>query len=213
MTDIAEYRLPRSARPRPLRAGVDSRSGRVALLRRRWSSPWTWSSRSRALVCNAAELDIKEARLETPSGAVLDGRVDLDEAAQRATIAFDTTVAPASGYRLHLRFTGILNDQLHGFYRSTFSDDDGAEHVIAVTQFEPADARRAFPCWDEPDFKAIFAVTLVVDDELTALSNASVASEEPAGGGRRRVAFQRNHGDVDLPGGLCGGSFRAHAAR
>ncbi len=63
------------------------------------------------------------------------------------------------------------------------------EHVIAVTQFEPADARRAFPCWDEPEFKAVFAVTLVVDDQLTALSNASVASEEPAGEGRRRVRF------------------------
>ncbi len=142
-----------------------------------------------ALVCNAAELEIQAARLETPAGANLDGRVELDEAAQRATIAFDSTLPAGSGYRLHLRFTGMLNDQLHGFYRSTFTDDEGVEHVIAVTQFEPADARRAFPCWDEPEFKAIFAVTLVVDDRLTALANASVASEEPAGDGRRRVRF------------------------
>ena len=52
---------------------------------------------------------------------------------------------------LHLVFTGILNDKLHGFYRSTFTDDDGVEHIIATTQMESTDARRAFPCWDEPD--------------------------------------------------------------
>src|SRR6202042_1212074 len=121
-------------------------------------------------------------RLESPSGAVLAGRIDLDETAQRATIAFDTTVEPASGYLLRLVFSGILNDQLHGFYRSTYSPDDRAEDTLAVTQFEPADARRAFPCWDEPDFKATFAVTLVVDDDLTALSNASVSSEEAVAG-------------------------------
>ena len=63
-----------------------------------------------------------------------------------------------------LRFRGILNDKLRGFYRSTFTDDDGVERVIATTQFEATDARRAFPCWDEPDFKARFAITLVVDE-------------------------------------------------
>ena len=61
-------------------------------------------------------------------------------------------------------FRGMLNDKLRGFYRSTFTDDDGDERVIATTQFEATDARRAFPCWDEPDFKAVFAVTLVVPD-------------------------------------------------
>ena len=49
----------------------------------------------------------------------------------------------------------MLNDKLRGFYRSTFKDDDGDERVIATTQFEATDCRRAFPCWDEPDFKAV----------------------------------------------------------
>ena len=57
----------------------------------------------------------------------------------------------------------MLNDKLRGFYRSTYRDDDGAEHVIATTQMQSTDCRRVFPCWDEPDFKAVFAVTLVVD--------------------------------------------------
>src|SRR5262249_16135910 len=78
----------------------------------------------------------------------------------------------------------------HGFYRSTFVAEDGSEQVIAVTQFESTDARRAFPCWDEPEFKASFAVSLVVDDKLTALSNGAVLSEEPVAGGRRRGRFR-----------------------
>ncbi len=124
-----------------------------------------------------------------PAARSLTGQVTLDEEAQRATIAFDEVLEPAAGYLLFLRFTGVLNDQLHGFYRSTFGADDGTEAVLAVTQFEPADARRAFPCWDEPEFKASFAVSLVVPEGLTALSNGAIAGEEPVDGGRRRVRF------------------------
>ena len=63
-------------------------------------------------------------------------------------------VGPAT---IDIEFTGILNDKLRGFYRSTFVDDDGDEHVIATTQMQATDCRRAFPCWDEPEFKAVFA--------------------------------------------------------
>ena len=188
MTDIADYRLPRSVWPRHYQLELTpdltaSRFDGEEIVTLEVVEP------VRTLVCNAAELAIQTARLETPDGAVLDGRVELDEPAQRATIEFDVLLSPGSGYRLHLGFTGILNDQLHGFYRSTFTADDGVDHAIAVTQFEPADARRAFPCWDEPEFKAVFGVTLVVDEDLTALSNASVDREELAGDGRRRVRF------------------------
>ena len=61
--------------------------------------------------------------------------------------------------------------------------------MLAVTQFESTSARRAFPCWDEPDLKAVFSITLVVSDGLTALANTKQVSEEPTGDGRRRVSF------------------------
>ncbi len=66
---------------------------------------------------------------------------------------------------LAIAFTGILNDKLRGFYRSTYTAHDGGEveRVIATTQMQATDCRRAFPCWDEPDFKAVFGITLVVD--------------------------------------------------
>ena len=84
---------------------------------------------------------------------------------------------------------GILNDQLRGFYLSTFDDEDGNEQVIATTQFEATDARRAFPCWDEPDFKASFGVALVVPEDLMAVSNGAEIERAPLGDGRVAITF------------------------
>ena len=66
---------------------------------------------------------------------------------------------------------------------------DGVEHVIATTQFQSTDARRAFPCFDEPDLKATFGVSLVVPEDLLAISNGAQASRTPLGDGTDRVVF------------------------
>jgi puromycin-sensitive aminopeptidase len=79
------------------------------------------------------------------------------------------------------RFTGTLNDKLRGFYRSTFTDDAGATHTIATTQFESVDARRAFPCWDEPDRKAVFEVTLTIERDVDAYSNSPIVDIKRVG--------------------------------
>ena len=124
------------------------------------------------IVLNAADLQVHDAGLRTGLDPT-QGRVALDEATERLTVAFDEPVG-AGDHVLSIRFSGTLNDKLEGFYRSTFKDADGIEHVIATTQFESTDARRAFPCWDEPAFKAVFAVTLEVDAGLMAISNGHV---------------------------------------
>ncbi|MGZ4149221.1 MAG: M1 family metallopeptidase, partial [Actinomycetota bacterium] len=103
------------------------------------------------------------------------------------TLALVEAAEPGE-WTLSLVFAGALNDRLTGLYRSTF-DDAGVERVIAATHFEATDARMAFPCWDEPDLKATFGMTLVVGDGLTALSNAPEIGREPAGDGRVRVRF------------------------
>uniref|UniRef100_A0ACD5XRD6 Uncharacterized protein n=1 Tax=Avena sativa TaxID=4498 RepID=A0ACD5XRD6_AVESA len=77
-------------------------------------------------------------------------------------------------------FSGTLNDQMRGFYRSKYQYK-GKERNMAVTQFESVDARRCFPCWDEPAFKAKFKLTLEVPSELTAMSNMPVANTTFAG--------------------------------
>ncbi len=83
---------------------------------------------------------------------------------------------------LAIEFAGILNDKLRGFYRSTYVDDDGVQQVIATTQMQSTDCRRAFPCWDEPEFKAVFGVTLDIADGLTAISNGPELERSSADG-------------------------------
>src|SRR5262249_58142905 len=84
---------------------------------------------------------------------------------------------------LELRFDGEISQGLLGFYRSTYIDEAGARQVLAATQFEAPHARAAFPCFDEPEFKATFAITLVVADGLLALSNGPQGRPEKVPGG------------------------------
>ncbi len=140
------------------------------------------------IVINAVDLEIDEATLTTAGGEPLAATVTLDAEAERATLAFGSEL-PLGEATLALRFRGVLNDKLVGFYRSTFVDHEGTERVLATTQMEATDARRAFPCWDEPDAKAVFGVTLVVPDDLLAISNAGEIGREPVGEGRVAVRF------------------------
>lgn len=140
--------------------------------------------RADEIVLNAAELEIAGGDL---NGVALAG-IEYDDEHERAVLRLGEPVSPGPA-RLSLAFTGTLNDQLRGFYRSTFTDDDGNQRVIATTQFESTNARRAFPCWDEPDLKATFEVTLVVPDDLMAVSSGAEVDSQPTGDGRRAVSF------------------------
>ena len=138
------------------------------------------------VVLNAKELEFLEARLD---GRPVAG-IALDPERERVTFAAGRRLEPGP-HTLEVAFRGALNEKLAGFYRSTFTDEAGRRHTIATTQLQSTDARRAFPCFDEPAFKAAFSVTLVVPEGLTAVSNAPVVAEEPAGPGRKRVRFGR----------------------
>ena len=140
------------------------------------------------VVLNAAELEIHAADLLGDDGAAHGGSVELQPDDERVLIRLATAV-PAGHYTLHLTFSGRLSDKLHGVYRSTFTDAQGVQHTIAATQFEPTDARRAFPCWDEPDRKATFAMTLVVDKGLAVVSNSELTEVTDLGEGRTQHDF------------------------
>ena len=141
------------------------------------------------IVCNAIELTVDAAWVELADGTRVEATaIELDAETERLTVRLAAEVAPGPAV-VHTAFTGILNDKLHGFYRSTFTDSDGVEQIIATTQMEATDARRAFPCWDEPERKAVFAVTLVVADGLAALSNAREVSRTTLDDGRVEVRF------------------------
>lgn len=140
------------------------------------------------IVLNAAELSIDEVHLISPIGEQFDVIHELDATKERLVLRSSELINPGT-WTLHVEFRGELNDKLRGFYRSMFTDESGNNHVIATTQMEPADARRAFPCWDEPDLKATFAITLVVPQALPAFSNGPVVDETPIGDGRKKVTF------------------------
>uniref|UniRef100_A0A0D9VDT6 Aminopeptidase n=1 Tax=Leersia perrieri TaxID=77586 RepID=A0A0D9VDT6_9ORYZ len=146
---------------------------------------------TRILVLNAAELEVAPGDVHyKPQGSdqVLHPaevtNVPKDEI---LIIRFDEVIPLGEG-ALAIAFKGILNDKMHGFYRSVY-ELNGEKRNMAVTQFEPADARRCFPCWDEPSFKAVFKITLEVPSETVALSNMPVV-EEKANGPTKVVYFQ-----------------------
>lgn len=141
------------------------------------------------IVLNAAELHIHTVAIIAPEGRTISGAATLDEINERAILTFPETLTPGS-WRLRLTFTGALNDKLHGFYRSTYKDASGQDKMLASTQFESTDARRAFPCWDEPAQKAIFQTILVIPEHLTAISNTSIVHETRLPGtGKKEVVF------------------------
>jgi puromycin-sensitive aminopeptidase len=143
----------------------------------------------RQIRLNAAELVFKAVSIEPPAGKALQGDVTLDGENEQAALDFRETLTPGP-WELRISFSGVLNDKLHGFYRSTYKDNNGQEKPLASTQFESTDARRAFPCWDEPAFKAVFQPTLVIDQGLTAISNTRVVRETPVPEtGKKEVEF------------------------
>jgi puromycin-sensitive aminopeptidase len=141
------------------------------------------------VICNAAELEIVRAWVVDESGTRIDAQaIELDAEAERVTITLGRTLTVGQA-TVHYEFLGSLNDKLAGFYSSTYTTPDGTTKTIAATQFEATDARKAFPCWDEPDAKAVFGVTLVVAPGLLAISNSPQVGETVLSSGKRSIRF------------------------
>ena len=140
------------------------------------------------IVLNSIDLEISNTTLHANGTTLTSKSVTIDKDAETATLEFGETIQPGDA-RLEMVFTGELNDKLMGFYRSEYTSQDGETRYLATTQFEPTDARRAFPCWDEPAKKATFEVTLVFSDEYQAVSNTPVVEEAFPGPGLKSVRF------------------------
>ncbi|HEX3473068.1 MAG TPA: M1 family metallopeptidase [Silvibacterium sp.] len=125
-----------------------------------------------SITLNAAEIKFQSVTAKV-DGKELKATVTEDAKKEQVTFTFDHAL-PAGRNTLEIEYTGILNGQLRGFYLSKT-----AKRNYAVTQFEPTDARRAFPSFDEPAFKATYDVTLVVDKNDTAISNTNIVSDTP----------------------------------
>ncbi len=123
------------------------------------------------LALDAADLVVDSCTILT-SGTTL--RAETNSKAETLHIRLPQEVS--GDCVVDIGYTGTLNDRLLGFYRSRYTVD-GKTMYLATTQFEPADARRAFPCWDRPDCKATFGVTIITPGNMTAISNMPVQRE------------------------------------
>src|SRR5437764_2622042 len=111
------------------------------------------SQPTRTITLNAAEITFKDVTIETSAGRQM-AAITVDDSRQTATLRVPRQM-PKGPAQIHIAYGGILNDKLRGFYLSTEKDQR-----YAVTQFEATDARRAFPGFDEPSYKATFSVSL-----------------------------------------------------
>lgn len=187
MENSTNYRLPRNTVPK-----------RYALMLRPDFDNFTFSGTesidieviqpSNAITLNAVDLEIASAQIITAAGT-LDGSIQLDRENERVIVSFAKQIPVGDG-TLELSFTGLLNDQLSGFYRSRFDTVDGEPRYIATTQFEATDARKAFPCYDEPDLKAVFSISIETPRDFLAVSNAPEESITQLDNGYKLVKFK-----------------------
>jgi len=138
------------------------------------------------VVLNALDLIVQSASLEDEAGQV--AAITSQPKAQTVTLAFPHALA-VGPHKLRIAFTGRINSFGRGLFSVDYPTAHGRKRMIA-TELEPADARRVFPCWDEPAFKASFEPSVTVPRNFLALSNMPIAHEEPvAGGTSKRVSF------------------------
>jgi aminopeptidase N/puromycin-sensitive aminopeptidase len=138
----------------------------------------TLDAAATAITLNSAEIKIGSVKVGGQAATVT-----YDEAKEQATFTFAQELA-AGRVRLEIAYSGILNDKLRGFYLSKTKARN-----YAVTQFEPTDARRAFPSFDEPAYKATYDVSLTVDAGDSVIANGLQVSDTPAGPGKHTLVF------------------------
>jgi aminopeptidase N len=150
MTQGSAYRLPRTVTPSHydielrLDPGAPTFDGTVDIA-------VTVHVAVAEIVLNAKEVTIVVGAIITADGTVIDvQKVVPDARTERLTLMLDGEL-PAGDYTVRLAFTARLSDHMVGIYRSRYRDDAGAEQIVITTHFEATDARRSFPCWDEPD--------------------------------------------------------------
>src|SRR5205809_4926218 len=136
----------------------------------------------RQLVLNALELEITEASVDDV--ALPKSAIKIDKEKELLTLALLSELKPGD-HTLALHFEGKINEAGQGlFYMHYQEQASGATKLMLGTQFEATDARRFFPCWDEPAFRARFQLTVVVPENWLAISNMPVESEQKIEGGK-----------------------------
>ncbi|CDK25436.1 unnamed protein product [Kuraishia capsulata CBS 1993] len=140
------------------------------------------------LVINSKYLEIKSVKLTHSSlkttSAIEVGQISYDE--KKETVTFKLSQEVTAGKLIAaIQYSAKLREDMTGFFKSPYQNSEGKTEYLLVTQFEATDARAAFPCFDEPNLKATFDVTVVADEDLTVLSNMPVAGSKTLDSGKK----------------------------
>ncbi len=130
---------------------------------------------TRESVCNAHQVQVTLGAVLLGE-KVLKAHVTHEADSQSVRLQLDEELNKGSQVIVQMEFKGYHNDQMAGFYRSGYTVN-GIKKYMMVTQFQATDCRRCFPCWDEPDLKATFDISLEIPKDLVGLSNMNVISE------------------------------------
>ena len=191
MTELISFVLPDAIRPIKYELTLEPNLKEFTFIGQEIVDIYV-SQKTSNIVLNSAEIDIKSAEVIFSDKSILKpSEIYLSKDQETANLAFESDL-PKGNAKLSLEFTGQLNERLQGFYRSRYIDSNGSEQFLATTQFEATDARRAFPCWDEPSSKAIFKLNLIVPKNLAAVSNMPVHKISEMSSETKLVEFEES---------------------
>lgn len=154
-------------------------------------------SGTKEIVLNSHQLKCTSATISDNKNAATE--ILYDEKAQRAIFRFPQEISQGEA-TLDIQYSGIMNNDMAGFYRSRYQPavepapsvpKVGDFHYMFSTQFESCDCRRAVPCFDEPNLKATFDLSIDIPEDLVALSNMPEKSVDRIGKGLKKVTFER----------------------
>src|SRR5450755_334114 len=156
------------------------------------------------LVLNVADMQIESAAVDDKP--IAKAAIKLDPKEETLNLSLGNELSNGT-HTLALKFSGKINDQGQGLYRAPYAEHGtGAKKVMVGTQFEATDARRMFPCWDEPSFRARFQMTAVVPENWSAISNMPVERETKITGGKE-VHFAMSPSMASYLNVLCAGEL------
>ncbi|MEM0144021.1 MAG: M1 family metallopeptidase, partial [Candidatus Parvarchaeum sp.] len=145
------------------------------------------SKPSSSIKINSNRIKFKDVKIVS-NGIQQDCKIKTYKKNKTATLSFDKAVSGKA--TLLIAFSGTNNEDMYGFYKSEYTGQKGTKEFILASQFEAADARAAFPCFDEPEFKATFDVTMEIPKDMRAISNMPIESEKIKND-RKTVKFLR----------------------
>ncbi|MBK77236.1 MAG: hypothetical protein CL518_01485 [Actinobacteria bacterium] len=139
------------------------------------------------IVLNSVGIQVTKAKIQNTEQDI---SLEVSYIEEDEKIVFESEEVLSKGlYELYLEFNSEITNDLKGFYKSSYMSEGGEKKWIATTQFEPTAARSAFPCWDEPEYKAIFSMTIITDEKYLRVSNEMVIEEEKIENNKLRTKF------------------------